>query len=85
MSFFATSPTTHPTYSLVKKDAYIAERFNSGEQPNGLNLIIQDEKILSYGGSNSALIGPSILNRQSPSGSGDMFLFSGTTLVLTPR
>ena len=84
VNLVATAPTAHPTYTVVKTGYGVRERFNSGEQPNGLNLVIHDESILPIG-SFSIFTGVSIKNMQSPSASGDAFLFSGTTLVLKPN
>jgi len=84
VNLFATAWTAHPTYSLTKTSSYIHERFNSGEQPNGLNLIVQDRSIINNGASSYFLAG-SLDNMRSPSASADTFMFTGTTLVLTPK
>jgi hypothetical protein len=81
VNLIATALTSNATYTVVQTSgSSIVERFNSGEQPNGLNLIVHDSTT-SFG----IFTGPSIANRQSPSGSSDAFLFTATTLVLKPQ
>jgi len=80
VNLIATAMTNHATYTVVQSSPSIRERFNSGEQPNGLNLIAHDSKLFS-----NIYLGPSIANKQSPSGSGDGFCFVPTTLVLAPQ
>ena len=80
VNLIATAVTAHATYTVVQSSSSITERFNSGEQPTGLNLIVHDSTS-SFG----IFTGPSIANKQSPSGSPDGFLFSATTLVLKPQ
>lgn len=84
VNLVATGVTAHATYTLVKTSSDIHERFNSGESPNGLNLVIHDQPILSFG-TFSIFTGVAIRNFKSPSASSDTFLFSGTSLVLKPR
>jgi len=85
VNLVATAPTGHATYTVMQTDLDRSERFNSGEQPNGLNLVIHDEHLVGWGGGSTIFTGVAITNKQSPSGSNDAFLFSGTTLVLTPK
>lgn len=80
VNLISTATTTHGTYTVVLASPSIEERFNSGEQPTGLNLIVHDREI-----SSGFYSGPSIANKQSPSGNSDGFLFTFATLVLTPR
>jgi hypothetical protein len=80
VNLIATALTARPTYTVVVPSASVTERFNTGEQPSGQNLIVHDATI-SFG----VFLGPSIANKQSPSGSSDAFLFSATTLVLKPQ
>jgi hypothetical protein len=80
VNLIATAMTDHPTYTVVRTSASIKERFNSGEQPNGLNLIAH-ESTTALGG----FTGPSVMHKKSPSGSGDGFCFVPTTLVLAPQ
>lgn len=80
INLIATATTTHATYTVVTPDSDRNERVNTGEQPNGLGLVISDEPIFS-----KLFFGPSIANKQSPSGTSDGFMFSTTTLVLTPE
>ncbi len=80
VNLIATATTAHPTYTVVKSSASITERFNSGEQPTGLNLVVHDGTLTF-----NTYSGPSIANKQSPSGLSDGFLFSATTLVLKPQ
>jgi hypothetical protein len=76
----ATSRTDHPTYTIVGSGPLLSQRVNSGEQPNGLNLVVYDEPVL-FG----FYDGPQIANKQSPSGISDGFCFSATSLVLQPK
>jgi len=80
VNLIATALTDRATYTVVKSSPTITERFNTGEQPNGLNLVVHDGTT-SFG----IFTGPSIANKKSPSGSTDGFLFSATTLVLKPQ
>jgi hypothetical protein len=80
VTLVTTGRTDHPTYTVVRASPSLMERFNSGEQPNGLNLVAYDAPI-TFG----IYTGPSIANRQAPSGGPDGFLFTFATLVLKPR
>jgi hypothetical protein len=79
VNLIATALTASATYTVVFTGR-ANERFNTGEQPNGLNLIVHDSEF-----SWRVFSGPAISHRQSPSGLSASFLFSATTLVLTPR
>ncbi len=80
VNLISTATTTRATYTVVLNSPSVLERFNSGEQPSGLNLIVHDTHIR-----NGIFTGPLIANRQSPSGSTDAFLFTFATLVLAPK
>ena len=81
VNLIATAVTAHATYTVaLTGGSSITERFNSGEQPGGQNIIVHDTTI-GFG----IFTGPSIANKQSPSGTSDGFLFSATTLVLKPQ
>ncbi len=80
VNLIAAATTAHPTYTVVQTSPGRVERVNTNEQPNGLNLVVYDSTIFA-----KIFTGPSIANKQSPSGSADGFLFSATTLVLTPQ
>jgi hypothetical protein len=83
VSFVTTAFTVGASYSVVAVGgpARRSERVNTGEQPNGLNLIVHDSELSSFG----IFTGHKITNRVSPSGSVGQYLFSATTLVLKPR
>lgn len=80
VNLIATATTAHPTYTVVQTSPGRVVRVNTNEQPNGLNLIVYDSAIFA-----KIFSGPFIQNKQSPSGLADGFLFSATTLVLTPQ
>ena len=79
VNLIATALTSRATYTVVQTSMSVTERVNSGEQPNGLNVIVHDSKVVFR-----TYSGPWIANMQSPSGLSDDFLFSATTLVLKP-
>ena len=61
-------------------NGHIAERVNSGEQPHGLNLIIHDSVLVP-----NLFFAASITHKQSPQNTTQSYMFSTTTLVLSPQ
>jgi hypothetical protein len=80
VTLVATAVTDHTTYTVLQTDPFNTERYNTGMQNDGLNLVVYDAAIQP-----SYYAAPEIANKQAPSGSSDGFMFSATSILLTPQ
>ncbi|MDP1823446.1 MAG: hypothetical protein Q8L48_09395 [Archangium sp.] len=79
VSLITTATTAYGSYTTTYETGGIVERVNSGENPNGLNLIIHDDTIYPR-----IYLAPNVRHFQSPSSSSASFMYSIATLLLTP-
>ena len=80
VNIVATGRTTYATYSRLLNDSRLNERFNSGESPDGLTIVVQDSTVM-----NGFYKTAEITHFESPSNSMRDLLWVTATLVLTPR